>query len=164
MFTFEMDDSIIDVRYQEIALDALDKTLNYLDFSYEVDVCLTTTTNEVIQEINAEHRNIDRATDVLSFPMIDWPDTCDFNYLEKHMDYHINPETGNVLLGDIILSMDKVVSQAKEYGHSEEREYVFLIVHSLLHLFGYDHMEQDEEQQMIQTQKDILTTIRYDNQ
>lgn len=163
MITFEMDEALIDARHQELAEEALEKTLDFLEFEYEVDVSLTTTNNEMIQEINREHRNIDRATDVLSFPMIDWPLACDFDYLEDRMDYHINPETGNILLGDIVLSMDKVSDQAAEYGHSEEREYVFLIVHSLLHLFGYDHMDEEEERLMIDAQKDILRMIDYDN-
>ncbi len=141
---------------------AIEKSLDYLDFEYECDVTLTVTNNETIKDINREYRELDKPTDVLSFPMIDWPVACDYEFLEQQLDFCINPDTGCVLLGDIVISMDKVESQAHEYGHSEEREFVFLIVHSMLHLFGYDHMEPDEEIAMISMQKDILGTIDYE--
>ena len=156
------DDYNIDNEFKELGIEAVNKSLDYLAFEYEVDVTITTTTDKEIRLINKEHRNIDKATDVLSFPMIEWPSPKDYEYLEANIFMNMNPDTQCVILGDIVLSMDKVKSQASEFGHSIKREYVFLIVHSMLHLFGYDHMVVEEEQQMISMQKDILKTIDYE--
>lgn len=161
MISFEMENYEIDKHLQELAVTAIEKALDFLDFEYEVEVTLTTTTDSVIREINKEHRNLDKSTDVLSFPMIDWPRPCDYDYLEDNLDYLVNPETECVLLGDIVLSIDRVESQAKEFGHKIEREFSFLIVHSMLHLFGYDHMSEFEEAEMIELQKEIMATIAY---
>lgn len=162
MIIYDDEDYKISKEFKELGILAINKSLDFLEFEYEVDVTITTTTNEEIKLINKEHRNIDKATDVLSFPMIEWPKPKDYDYLEKNIYLNMNPDTECILLGDIVLSMDKVKSQAEEFGHTIEREYVFLIVHSMLHLFGYDHMEEDEEQQMINMQKDILITIDYE--
>ncbi len=161
MIIYDMEDVPISKRYQDLAEMTLNQTLDYLKFDYEVDVSFTTTNNTVIQEINQEYRDIDKATDVLSFPLIDWPSPCDYDFLEEGISLYMNPENNHVLLGDIVLSMDKVKDQAEAYGHSEEREYVFLIVHSLLHLFGYDHMTETDEKEMIRLQKEILQEIDY---
>ena len=75
------------------------------------------------------------------------------------MEY-FNPETGELMLGDIVISKEKVIAQAEEYGHSTQREYAFLIAHSMLHLFGYDHMEEDERAVMEQKQKEILEQLQ----
>lgn len=162
MIIYDDEDYQISDEFKELGIEAIDKSLDFLEFDYDVDVTITTTTNDEIQLINKDHRHIDKATDVLSFPMIEWPTPCDYDYLEANMFTNINPDTECVVLGDIVLSMDKVKSQALEYGHSIEREYVFLIVHSMLHLFGYDHMVESEEQQMINMQKNILKTIDYE--
>lgn len=163
MIIYDMEDVPISRRYQDLAEITLNQTLDYLKFDYEVDVSFTTTNNAVIQEINQEYRAINKATDVLSFPLIDWPSPCDYDYLEEGISLYMNPDNNHILLGDIVLSMDKVKDQAEAYGHSEEREYVFLILHSLLHLFGYDHMTEDDEKEMIRLQKEILQNIDYNN-
>jgi len=162
LIIYDDEDYEVSEAFKELGIIAVNKSLDFLEFDYEVDVTITTTTNNEIRQINKEHRQIDKATDVLSFPMIEWPKACDYDYLEANIFMNMNPDTQCVLLGDIVLSMDKVKSQADEFGHTIEREYVFLIVHSMLHLFGYDHMVDEEEQQMINMQKDILKTIDYE--
>lgn len=162
MYFFDDEDVPMSDRLKELAEMSIEATLDYLEFEYEVDVELILTNNSSIQAINKEHRNIDMATDVLSFPMIDWLAPCDYDFFEQHIDSYVDPDSGCILLGDIILSMDKVIEQANEYGHSIEREFVFLIVHSMLHLFGYDHMTDLEEDTMIQLQKTILEMIDYE--
>lgn len=92
----------------------------------EVDVSLVS--DEQIQQINAEHRHINRSTDVLSFPM------------GENGVYDVDPETGAQMLGDIVISMEHAVKQARDYGHTLQREVGFLTVHSMLHLLGYDHV------------------------
>ncbi len=96
--------------------------------------------NEYIHKLNKEYRGIDRETDVISFALED--------------DQTFNPE--DRILGDIYISIDKVKSQAEEYGHSQKRELCFLAVHGLLHLLGYDHMNKKDEEVMFKLQEDIL--------
>ena len=115
--------------------------------------------NDEIQEMNRNFRSIDRSTDVLSFPMIDYEEAGNFDFLEDVMDA-FHPDSGELMLGDIVISKEKVIAQAEEYGHSIEREYAFLIAHSMLHLFGYDHMEEDERIIMEQKQKEILKNLQ----
>lgn len=103
----------------------------------DAQVSVTLVDNEAIREINREHRDIDRATDVLSFPLGD----------EDSFD--TDPETGAILLGDIVISLERADEQAKEYGHSFRREVAFLITHSLFHLLGYDHVNGEEEEKLM---------------
>lgn len=93
--------------------------------------------NEAIREINREHRNIDSATDVLSFPLGD------------DESFDTDPETGAILLGDIVISLERAAEQAREYGHSFRREVAFLITHSLFHLLGYDHVDSAEDEKLM---------------
>ena len=104
-------------------------TLQMENYSGAYEVNVTFVDDRVIHELNLQHRNIDRSTDVLSFPL--W----DGDKWDK------NPETGNKMLGDVVISMEHAVEQAKLYGHSLQREVAFLTVHSMLHLLGYDHVE-----------------------
>mgnify|MGYP000726281301 FL=1 len=117
--------------------------------------------NDAIQEINREHRCIDAPTDVLSFPMVDYKVPSDFDHVEDAVEDYFNPETGELILGDIVISVDKVEEQADKYGHSQTRELAFLVAHSMLHLCGYDHMEDGEREQMEERQKKILETRGY---
>ncbi len=116
----------------------------------------TLTDNDGIHEINKMYRQIDRPTDVLSFPMLSYEAPGDFSKLEDDYDDNFNPDTGEIMLGDIVISVDKVLEQAESYGHTPRREYAFLIVHSMLHLFGYDHMTPEEAVQMEAKQRQIL--------
>ncbi len=117
------------------------------------------TDSEGIRELNASYRGIDSPTDVLSFPGIFFDKAGDFKIKEEEMADYIDPETGLVVLGDIVVNLDRVIKQAEEYGHSELREYAFLIAHSILHLCGYDHMEDDEAKIMEEKQESILKAL-----
>jgi probable rRNA maturation factor len=130
-----------------------------MKFPYEAEVNLTLTDNAGIQEINRQYREIDRPTDVLSFPMLSYGQPGDFSFLEEESEDDFNPDTGEAMLGDIIISVDKVREQAESYGHSQEREFAFLIVHSMLHLFGFDHMTEEDAAQMEERQKLILSDL-----
>ena len=102
---------------------------------------------EEIQELNAEYRNIDKETDVLSFPMLEFPEDEDMRTYETGIP---------VMLGDIVISTTRAAEQAEAYGHSLEREICYLSVHSVLHLLGYDHMEEDEKRVMRAREKAIM--------
>ena len=148
----------LDLPCKELAEKVINAALDYVDCPYEAEVNLLLTMNDEIQEMNQNFRSIDRPTDVLSFPMIDYEEAGNFDFLEDVMDA-FHPESGELMLGDIVISKEKVISQAEEYGHSIEREYAFLIAHSMLHLFGYDHMEDDERIIMEQKQREILEVL-----
>ncbi|MBP1889535.1 putative rRNA maturation factor [Clostridium moniliforme] len=116
--------------------------------------------NEEIREINNETRGIDRATDVLSFPMLDYEDKKVFKELYKDKDFDITFMDGEELvLGDIVLSLERALEQSKEYNHSFEREASYLVVHSVLHLLGYDHMEELDKKIMRKREEDILSKL-----
>lgn len=140
----------------ETAYDVVSYALDYMDCPYEAQVNLLVTGNEEIHEMNLEHRQIDRPTDVLSFPMIDFEEPGEFAFLEEDGDDCFEPDSGELMLGDIVISADKVIEQAEEYGHSIKREYAFLIAHSMLHLMGYDHMTEEEAREMERLQEEIL--------
>ncbi|MBQ7864219.1 MAG: rRNA maturation RNase YbeY [Lachnospiraceae bacterium] len=143
-----------DAYVEKVILAAMD----FVDCPYEAEVNVLFTDNEGIHEMNKEYREIDRPTDVLSFPMVEYEIPGNFDSLEEQGDC-FHPETGELLLGDIVLSYDKIKEQAVEFGHSELRELCFLVAHSMLHLFGYDHMEEEERAEMEQMQRDILTGL-----
>lgn len=140
---------------ERTAILAVETALEVLRCPYEVQVNLLLTTNEQIHQMNREFRNVDRPTDVLSFPMIEFEIPGNFDGLEEREDC-FDPETGELTLGDIVISKEKVLEQAEAYGHSVLREYAFLIVHSVLHLTGYDHMEPEERAVMEKRQRQIM--------
>lgn len=143
--------------FQKVAIQVLDTE----KCDYEVCVNLLLTDNAGIRELNRESRQIDKETDVLSFPGVFFENSSDFSVLEDEnteADY-FDPDTGELLLGDIVISIEKMEEQAKAYGHSVEREFSFLIAHSMLHLCGYDHMEQEEEKVMFEKQEQVLQTL-----
>ena len=141
-----------DALIREVIMACMD----YENCPYEAEVNVLLTDNEAIHQINLEQRGIDAPTDVLSFPMADFETPADFDPLEEASEDYFNPETGELLLGDIVISVDRVFSQAREYGHSPKRELAFLVAHSMLHLFGYDHMEETEREEMERRQREIL--------
>ena len=143
---------------ETLARKVIEAAIDFVECPYEAEVNLLLTMNEEIHEMNRDFREIDRATDVLSFPMVDYEEAGRFEHLENAMEY-FNLETGELMLGDIVISKEKVLSQAEEYGHSVEREYAFLIAHSMLHLFGYDHMEEEERTVMETMQRKILEEL-----
>ena len=126
---------------------------------YEVQVNLLLVDNESIRQMNRECRDIDRATDVLSFPNVDFETEGVFDIDEDAEADYFDPDTGELILGDICISLDKVREQAEEFGHSLRREYAFLIAPSMLHLCGYDHMEPEEAARMEAKQEEILQTL-----
>ncbi len=148
----------LDIPYEDIIRQMVVAALDYENCPYEAEVSVTVVDDKEIQEINKTYRNIDKATDVLSFPMYQYEKAADFYNLD---DSAFNPESGELLLGDIVISAEKVTAQAKEYGHSKEREFAFLLVHSMLHLLGYDHMEEEERLVMESKQKEILELNDY---
>lgn len=154
-FENELNDELPN-NYEQIVGDVIDAALNYISCPYECEINVLFTDNEGIHEINLEQRNIDAPTDVLSFPMIEYDVPGEFEWLENSIDCYFNQDSGELLLGDIVLNVDRVSSQAEEYGHTRRRELAFLTAHSMLHLFGYDHMDEDEQKNMEKMQEDIL--------
>lgn len=126
---------------------------------YEVQVNVVLTDDEGIRVLNREYRNVDRATDVLSFPNVDFCRAGVFEMDEDSEADYFDPETGELVLGDIMISLDRMYAQAESYGHGVRREFAFLLAHSMLHLCGYDHMEDDERLVMERKQEEILTGL-----
>lgn len=152
---------IPDFDYKEIITNTIIAALDFEKCPYEAEVNVLLTNNDTIREINRDNRDIDKATDVLSFPNNDFPAPSDFSQLEENWEGTFNPESGELLLGDIVISTDKVYEQAESYGHSPKRELAFLVAHSMLHLMGYDHMVDDERLVMEDKQNKILDGIGY---
>ncbi len=126
---------------------AVETTLDYEQYENPIEVSVTFTDNEGIRELNRKFRTIDRATDVLSFPLFDYTGESE----EPPVDEFVG------MLGDIVISLEQAKKQAEEFGHSFEREAAFLTVHSMLHLLGYDHEAGgDEEADMRRRQREIL--------
>ena len=140
----------------EIVQKAVATTLNTVGADEETDfeVSILITDNDGIQQINKEYREIDAPTDVLSFPILEFDE--DGVMIEESGDY----DGDMLLLGDIVISLERAKAQAEEYGHSFEREIGFLTVHSMLHLLGYDHLDEAEQKaQMRQREEAIAATI-----
>ena len=144
---------------QKVAADVMEETLTAENCPYEVQVNLLITDNEGIHEINRQSRGVDAPTDVLSFPMICFEKESDFAAVEADEADYFEPESGELVLGDIIISADKVREQADKYGHSTKREFAFLIAHSMLHLCGYDHVEDNAAKEMEQKQEQVLAAL-----
>ena len=151
-FLNEQDKFDITDKLKELITLAAKTALDYMGFDRDVEISVMFTDNEGIRVLNAQHRGIDRATDVLSFPMLEYDD-----------DGEMFDDPGDIedelCLGDIVISLERAAEQAEEYGHSFEREVGFLTVHSMLHLLGYDHMTEEEEKEMFGFQKEILTEM-----
>ncbi len=145
----------LDFDPQKLAEQVVEAVLDDLDCPYEAEVSLLITGPDEVQELNKRFRDKDQTTDVLSFPMNDFETEGVFDFLEEQDDA-FNPETGELLLGDIVINEQRVFSQAEEYGHSTKREFAFLVAHSMLHLCGFDHMEPEEAKRMERRQADIL--------
>ena len=132
------------IPWMNIISDIITGTLDYMKFRKEAEVSVSVVDPAQIRELNRDFRNIDRVTDVLSFPIGDK-----------------NPETGEIVLGDIVLCAEKVISQAAEFGHTRKRELAFLTCHSMLHLLGYDHINEEERLEMEDLQRKILEKTGY---
>lgn len=144
------------VDYEETALLVARQVLEEECCPYEAEVSLLLTSDGEIRRLNLQYRGIDRPTDVLSFPQIAYEAPADFTGAEEEEAGLFNPDTGELFLGDIIISLDKVKEQAENYGHGEKREFAFLVAHSMLHLLGYDHMTEEEAADMEARQSAVL--------
>lgn len=151
-------DRQLDIDYTALANKVAQQILDSENCPYEASVNLVITDNEEIKRVNAEFRNISAPTDVLSFPMIPFETPADYSVVEDQDEY-FDLDTDELLLGDVMISVDRVFSQAEEYGHSTEREFSFLFAHSMLHLLGYDHMEPDETAVMEKKQAQALEVL-----
>ncbi len=149
--------------YEDIINKVVAEAADYEKCPYETEVNVVLTDNKSIHEINRETRNVDAPTDVLSFPMIEYGAPADFDSLEEEMELspgdYFNPDSGELMLGDIVISVEKVMEQAEKYGHSQERELAFLVAHSMMHLFGYDNMGAEEAKVMEAKQEDVLRAL-----
>lgn len=133
--------------------------LNAEKVPYEVEISLTIVDKEEIHAINKEHRNVDQATDVLSFPQLEACADGGIEWDGIDTSGCMNFDTDNIMLGDIILCYEVAKEQAAEYGHSLKREVCFLVAHSMFHLLGYDHMTKEEEQVMVSKQEKVLESL-----
>lgn len=123
---------------------ACNAVLDTEGFLESAEVYVTLVTDDEIKELNVTHRNIDKSTDVLSFP------------LGENGVYDTNPENGAKMLGDVVISVDHATAQAEAYGHSVQREFAFLTVHSMLHLLGYDHVNGGLEEMRMREKEELV--------
>lgn len=159
----------IDDRQEKIkpTEELIDKIKATIDFALKEEgvkipyqISLLFVDNKKIREINKENRNIDKVTDVLSFPMLDYEEDKVFKDMYLNYEFDETFKDGDELvLGDIVLSLERALEQSIEYNHSFEREASYLVVHSVLHLLGYDHMEEDEKKIMRSEEEKILSKM-----
>lgn len=164
------DNKMVSVQYEcetdislELDCEALAKkvaqsVLELENCPYDSQVNLVLTDNSGIHEVNLQFRGIDAPTDVLSFPMIPFETPADYQILDQDESF-FDLDTEELLLGDIMISAERVISQAEDYGHSIKREFCFLVAHSMLHLLGYDHMVPEEAAIMEQKQEAALEKL-----
>jgi len=151
-------------KIEEEILNTIQRAIEFalkeeeIDFEYEVSVTLVD--NEEIRNINKDNRGIDKATDVLSFPCIEFEDGKVFKELYDINSFDASYFDGDELvLGDIVLSLDKCKEQSEEYDHSFKRESAYLVIHSVLHLLGYDHMNEDDKKKMRKREEELLEEL-----
>lgn len=137
----------IEPKLQENLGIAIEITMEYEEFGDDFEVCVSFVDKDEIQRMNREYRDIDRVTDVLSFPQYD------------EDGGFVGIEDEDIFIGDVVLCVDKAHEQAVEYGHSFEREMIYLTIHSILHLLGYDHEEEDDKVQMRSREKAIIQIL-----
>ena len=146
------DDALVSRELTNIFSEAADICVEKEGFSAEnMEISITFATKDEIRQLNKAYRNVDNHTDVLSFPLID-----DFNQLEDY-DEDVNDE--QIMLGDVVICLEKAREQAEEYGHSLQREIVYLFVHSLCHLLGYDHMTDEDKAEMRKLEEEVMSAL-----
>ena len=163
MIFVENKQSKIDITEEQIQglKNTIDFALKEEEVTVECEISLVFVDNEEIREINRQNRNIDRETDVLSFPMLDYDLKKVYKECYKNFKFDKTYLDGEELvLGDIVLSLEKALEQSKEYNHSFEREASYLVVHSTLHLLGYDHIEEDDKRRMREREEYILNLLK----
>ncbi|WP_298126949.1 rRNA maturation RNase YbeY [uncultured Clostridium sp.] len=137
-----------------------EKSLRAEEMNVPYQISLLIVDNEEIRSINKETRGIDKATDVLSFPMLDYPKDKVFKDVYKNTKFNeIYLDGDELVLGDMVLSLERAKEQSLEYNHSFNREVCYLVVHSILHLLGYDHMEDEEKKIMRKREEEILGSL-----
>lgn len=142
----------VDYNLKSVVRRAILATLEYEDLIFGTEVSVTFCDNEYIKKLNGEFRDKDAATDVLSFPMYDF---------EEEEELPLNPD-GSISLGDIVVSLERATEQAKEIGNSLEREVAFLVIHSTLHLLGYDHERSaDDDEAQCLAQREIIESLSF---
>ncbi len=157
--TSEMLSSLFDFDLPAVAQKVCAQALSYEGCTYDCEISLLITDSEHIRELNRDYRGIDNPTDVLSFPNVDFEVPSDFSAVEENEADYVDPDSDYLMLGDIVINVDRVVEQALSYGHSRKREFAFLIAHSMLHLCGYDHMTEEEASVMEKRQEAILQKL-----
>ncbi len=136
--------------FEEIVLKVAEETFKVHNIKKDAEISVVFTDDEEIKEINNNFRNIDSSTDVLSFPQYEFDEEGDVSHITD----------GVLILGDVIISLERAKAQSLEFNHSLNREVGYLTAHSMLHLLGYDHMEDDEKARMRQKEEQIMTNIK----
>ena len=150
LWEIEEYESDIDSALQKTLSDIIVYAMKTEHFTGDYEVSLSVVSADQIRELNANFRQIDRITDVLSFPMYEREELDEIEEKKEYEDYEVN-------IGDIVRCYDRAVEQAKEYGHSLKREICYLVTHSIFHLLGYDHMEEEEKQMMRTREEQVLS-------
>jgi probable rRNA maturation factor len=150
----------VDVDLEKSIRESILYTLENQGFNHEVEVNVLLVDNEAIRSINQETRNIDSETDVLSFPMIEYEEGK--TYKDLYLKHKFGPEFydgEDLVIGDVVISVEKAKEQSIDFGHSLKREVCYLTVHSVLHLLGYDHMDEDDKSKMRAAEEEILGAL-----
>ncbi len=142
----------IDEKTPRLIEKCAKEVLQFENVNFDTLIDITITNDEEIRRINNDFRGKDKATDVLSFPMVTYKN----GKLLDNINFCIDPDTKLVHLGDMIISNDRVLEQAREYSHSNEREFAFLTVHSVLHLLGYDHETNDDDKELMRSKEKAI--------
>lgn len=156
---FEDEKGLLDEQTRELMQRCADAAQRTEGVSCPLSVFISVVGDEEIRAINREQRNKDASTDVLSFPTVNYPKGKTAGQCEHLLREEYDPDTDACALGDIVISMDHVRAQAAEYGHSERREYGYLLTHGLFHLMGYDHMTDEDKPVMRAMEEKSLASI-----
>ena len=148
-------EEVLSPELEEAILKAAAESLKYEEFDENCEISVSIVDNEEIRQINKQFRNIDRATDVLSFPMFQLEAGAPPSDWTEYQD----PATGLVPLGDMCISLERAVAQAKEFGHSTKREVGYLTIHSMLHLLGYDHLDEGVMKRQMRAREEAIASM-----
>lgn len=148
-----------DFSMKTVARRVIRKALGQEQFPCDAEISLLITGPDEVQALNRAYRGIDSTTDVLSFPALSYDRPSDFAPALQDAADCFDPEFNTAVLGDIVINAVRIKEQAREYGHSEEREFAFLVAHSMMHLCGYDHMNKEESAVMEKKQDAVLQAL-----
>lgn len=155
---FPSEDIVLNDKKNDIIKEVVKRVCEKEMPDYDLYVSVSLVTKEEIKEINKEQRNIDMVTDVLSFPFLNFDENYKLVNELSEKDY--DPQLNAVFLGDMVICTDKITEQAKEFGHSEERELSYLTCHSMYHLMGYDHEDENMKKVMREKEEEILKDLK----